>query len=134
MQVICTRVIEAKIKHKTVPSVLCRVCGQSEETIVHLLAACPLLAAFAYLYFRQWLKNKSITSFNYCELSNAMASIISFAFPKIGTCLVAVKVNILYDPEDISFLYTFSQLPILIIMEEIFYAITKTKNCYGNVD
>ena len=49
-QVICTRVIAAKIMHKTVPSVLCRVCGQSEETIVHLLAACPLLAASAYLY------------------------------------------------------------------------------------
>ena len=49
-QVIATRVIEAKIMHKSVPSVLCRVCGQSEETIVHLLAACPMLAASTYLY------------------------------------------------------------------------------------
>ena len=49
-QVIATRVIEAKIMHKSVPSVLCRVCGQSKETIVHLLAACPMLAASTYLY------------------------------------------------------------------------------------
>ena len=46
-QVIATGVIEAKIMHKSVPSVLC---GQSEETIVHLLAACPMLAASTYLY------------------------------------------------------------------------------------
>lgn len=52
---ICTRVMEAKIIHKTVPSVLYRVCGQSVETIVHLLVACccPLLAiaTSAYLYY-----------------------------------------------------------------------------------
>ena len=42
--------IEAKIMHKHVPSLLCRVCGQSEETIVHLLSACPKLATSAYLY------------------------------------------------------------------------------------
>ena len=36
--------------HKHVPSLLCRVCGQSEETIVHLLSACPKLATSVYLY------------------------------------------------------------------------------------
>ena len=46
-QVIATRVIEAKIIHKSVPS---GVCGQSEETIVHLLAACPMLAGSTHLY------------------------------------------------------------------------------------
>lgn len=49
-QAISTRVIEAKIMYRPVPSVLCRVCGRFEESIVHLLAACPLLAASAYLY------------------------------------------------------------------------------------
>ena len=29
---------------------MCRVCGQAEETILHLLSACPQLAATAYLY------------------------------------------------------------------------------------
>ena len=36
---------------KSVPSVMCRVCGQAEETIVHLLSVCPqLTATAAYLY------------------------------------------------------------------------------------
>ena len=46
-QVITTRVYECKIMHK---SVLCRVCGQVEETILHLLSACPMLASTAYMY------------------------------------------------------------------------------------
>ena len=29
---------------------MCRVCGSAEETIVHLLAACPTLAPTAYLH------------------------------------------------------------------------------------
>jgi len=49
-QVIATRVIEARVMHKSVLTLLCRVCGQAEETIVHLLAACPVLALTAYLY------------------------------------------------------------------------------------
>jgi len=49
-QVIVTRVIEAKVMHKFVPSLMCRVCGQAEETIAHLLTACPVLALTAYLY------------------------------------------------------------------------------------
>ena len=36
--------------HKSVPSLLCRVCGIAEETIVHLLAGCPLLATTEYFY------------------------------------------------------------------------------------
>ena len=28
----------------------CRLCGEHEETIVHLLSACPHLAPAAYLY------------------------------------------------------------------------------------
>ena len=32
---------------KHVPSLMCRLCGKFEETIVHLMAACPLLE---YLY------------------------------------------------------------------------------------
>ena len=44
-QVIATRVYEAKVMMKNVPSVMCRVCGQAEETILHLLSACPQLAA-----------------------------------------------------------------------------------------
>ena len=49
-QVIATRVYEAKVMMKSVPSVMCRVCGQAEETILHLMAACPRLATSAYLY------------------------------------------------------------------------------------
>ena len=49
-QVIATRVIEAKVMHKFIPSLMCRVCGTAEETIVHLLAACPILATTAYLH------------------------------------------------------------------------------------
>ena len=49
-QVIATRVYEVKIMGKHLPSLMCRVCGQAEETIVHLLSSCPLLAPTAYLY------------------------------------------------------------------------------------
>ena len=49
-QVIATRVIEAKVMHKSIPSLMCRVCGLAEETVVHLLAACPTLATTAYLH------------------------------------------------------------------------------------
>ena len=49
-QVIATRVYEAKIMNKSIPSLLCRVCGQAEETILHLLSSCPSLAVFTYLY------------------------------------------------------------------------------------
>ena len=49
-QVIATRVYEAKIMNKSIPSLLCRVCGQAEETILHLLSSCPSLAVSAYLY------------------------------------------------------------------------------------
>ena len=34
----------------SIPSVMCRLCGEHEESIVHLLSACPSLAATAYLY------------------------------------------------------------------------------------
>lgn len=36
--------------NKQVPSLQCRVCGQAEETILHLLSACPSMAVSAYLY------------------------------------------------------------------------------------
>ena len=49
-QVIATRIYEAKIMNKSLSSLMCRVCGQAEETIIHLLPSCPLLAVFAYLY------------------------------------------------------------------------------------
>ena len=49
-QVVVTRVIEAKIMKKHLPSLMCRLCGESEETIVHLMAACSSLAATEYLY------------------------------------------------------------------------------------
>ena len=45
-----TRVIEAKIMRRHVSSLMCRLCGEFEETIVHLMAACPSLAASEYLY------------------------------------------------------------------------------------
>jgi len=35
---------------KHVPSLMCRLCGEFEETIVHLIAACPSLAASEYLF------------------------------------------------------------------------------------
>ena len=35
---------------RQVPSIMCRLCGGCKETIVHLLAACPVLAATEYLY------------------------------------------------------------------------------------
>jgi len=49
-QVIATRVIETKVIHKSEPSLSCRLCGQAEETIVHLLSVCPVLAPTAYLH------------------------------------------------------------------------------------
>ena len=36
--------------HKSIPSLMCRICGTVEETIVHLLAACPTLATSVYLH------------------------------------------------------------------------------------
>jgi len=49
-QAISTRVIQAKIMKLNIPSVMCRLCREHEESVVHLLAACPSLAATAYLY------------------------------------------------------------------------------------
>jgi len=49
-QVVATRVYENKIMKKRVPSILCRVCGQAEETILHLLSACPIQAGTTYVY------------------------------------------------------------------------------------
>ena len=49
-QVIAMRVYEAKIMQKGIPNILCRVCGQLEETIVHFLCACSALAPTLYLY------------------------------------------------------------------------------------
>ena len=49
-QVIVTRVYEAKIMNKSIPSLLCRVCGLAEETILHLLSSCPSLAVSTYFY------------------------------------------------------------------------------------
>ena len=49
-QVIATRVIESKVMHKPVPSLMCRMCHQAEEIIVHLLSACPQLVSTAYLH------------------------------------------------------------------------------------
>ena len=46
-QVIATRLIEARIMKKYIPSVCCRLCGGHEESIDHLLAS---LAATEYLY------------------------------------------------------------------------------------
>ena len=34
----------------SIHSVMCRLCGEHEESIVHFLSACPSLAATAYLY------------------------------------------------------------------------------------
>ena len=48
-QVICTRVCQAKIIRSTVPSLLCRLCHEHEETIQHVLAGCPILAATSYI-------------------------------------------------------------------------------------
>ena len=47
-QVICTRVYQAKIIGSRV-SVLCRLCGEQEETIQHDLAGCSVLAPTNYL-------------------------------------------------------------------------------------
>jgi len=47
-QVIATRVIESKVMHKLIPSLLCRMCRTAEETIVDLLAACPSLGTTEY--------------------------------------------------------------------------------------
>ena len=49
-QVIATQVIDTKVMHKSIPSLICRVCGSAEETIVHPLVARPTLATTAYLH------------------------------------------------------------------------------------
>jgi len=49
-QVLNTRVYESKIMKKMIPSILCRVCGQGEETILHLLSACSVQACTSYVY------------------------------------------------------------------------------------
>ena len=49
-QVLCTRVYQAKIMRSPVPSLLCRLCHEHEETIQHVLAGCPVLASTSYLH------------------------------------------------------------------------------------
>ena len=49
-QAITTTVLQFKIMKMSIPSIMCRLCGEHEESVVHLLAACPSLAATAYLY------------------------------------------------------------------------------------
>ena len=60
-QVIATRVYEAKIMNKSIPSLLCRVCGQAEETILHLLSSCPSLAASTHLYRHNFVANDQMS-------------------------------------------------------------------------
>jgi len=48
-QVLSTRVYKAKIMKLAVPTIMCRLCFQHEETIQHLLAGCPVLAPSSYL-------------------------------------------------------------------------------------
>ena len=48
-QVISTRVYQARIIRSHIPSVLCRFCGDQEETIQHVLAGCSILAPTCYL-------------------------------------------------------------------------------------
>jgi len=47
---VATRVYESKIMKKNVPSILCRICGQAEETILQLLSACPVQAGTTYVH------------------------------------------------------------------------------------
>ena len=49
-QVLSTRVYAAKIMRLDVPTLMCRLCSQQEETIQHLLAGCPVLAPTRYLF------------------------------------------------------------------------------------
>ena len=51
-QVIATRINEAKIMCKNVPSL--RICDELEETIVHLLTACPLLICITIIWLLKW--------------------------------------------------------------------------------
>ena len=56
-QVIATRVIESKVLHKSVPSILCRLCHKVEETIVHLqlvLSLFSLLTFVIIIWLLQW--------------------------------------------------------------------------------
>ena len=48
-QVICTHVYQAKIMRSPMSSVLCRLCGDQDETIQHVLAGCSILAPTCYL-------------------------------------------------------------------------------------
>jgi len=47
--VICTRVHQVKIIRSTLPSLVCRLCHEYEETIQHALAGCPILATTGYI-------------------------------------------------------------------------------------
>jgi len=72
-QVIATRVIEAKIMHKLVPSLSCRLCGQAEETIVRLLSACPVLPPTAFLHHH-----------NLIAIAVHWHLIKAYSFPRVG--------------------------------------------------
>ena len=48
-QVLCTRVYQSKIMKLPVPSLLCRICFEHEETIQHVLAGCSVLAKTSYI-------------------------------------------------------------------------------------
>ena len=47
--------------NKSIPSLLCRVCEQAEETILHLLSSCPSLAVSTYLYCHNLVRSKCPT-------------------------------------------------------------------------
>ena len=42
--------VNSSVVDKSVPSLNYRLCGHAEETIVHLLSACPVLAPTVYLH------------------------------------------------------------------------------------
>ena len=44
-----TTVIKAKVMHKSIPSLLCKMCGHADEIITHLLTAYPVPFLTTYI-------------------------------------------------------------------------------------
>ena len=49
-QVVAARVYKKKIMKRIIPSILRQVCEQAEETILHLLSACPVQTSITYVH------------------------------------------------------------------------------------
>ena len=92
-QAIATNIIKANI-HKTVKDGKCRICGKFDETIQHLIAACPVLAKVEYIDRHN--KVASFIHWKICQEYNIEVSAKWYTHT-VQTVIETAKIKLLWD-------------------------------------